>query len=79
MQDAPTERVFSPDRLRQAVIGAGLNQQTLAFRLGRSVRGVQNWYAGTTVPKGQALELLAAVLNRDPDWFFVDVELEEAA
>src|SRR5437868_5410691 len=72
MQDAPEVRVFSPERLREAVKEAGLNQQTLAFRLGRSLRGVQNWYSGVTAPKGQVLELLAEILGRETDWFFVE-------
>lgn len=79
MQDAPTARVFSPERLKEAVSGAGLTQQTLAFRLGRSLRGVQNWYSGVTAPKGQVLELLAEVVGRETDWFFVEADLEEAA
>jgi transcriptional regulator with XRE-family HTH domain len=79
MQDAPPARVFSPQRLRKAVSEAGLTQQTLAFRLGRSVRGIQNWYSGTTAPKGQILELLAEVVDRDPDWFYVEPELEAVA
>lgn len=79
MQDAPTARVFSPERLKEAVSGAGLTQQTLAFRLGRSVRGIQNWYSGTTAPKGQVLELLAQIVDREPDWFYVDAEAERVA
>lgn len=79
MQDAPTARVFSPERLKQAVSEAGLTQQTLAFRLGRSLRGIQNWYSGETAPKGQILELLAEVTGRETEWFFVDGDLAVAA
>lgn len=78
MQHAPTARVFSPQRLKEAAKEARLTQQQIAFRLGMSVAGVQNWYLGRTSPNGLALIALAEMLDREPSWFYVP-ELEEAA
>lgn len=79
MQDAPKARIFSPDRLREATKEAGLTQQKVAERLGLSVRGVQNWYLGEREPKGFPLVSLAELLGREPSWFYVEAEPEEAA
>lgn len=79
MQDAPTARVFSPERLKAAAKEACLTQQQIAIRLGMSVAGVQNWYLGRTSPNGLALIALAEMLTREPGWFYVDQEPEEAA
>lgn len=78
MQDAPTARVFSPERLREASKEAGLTQQKVAERLGMSVRGVQNWFLGERSPSGFQLVALAELLSREPGWFYVE-DLEAAA
>jgi transcriptional regulator with XRE-family HTH domain len=72
MQDAPVAIVFSPTRLREATDAAGLTQQDVAIALRRSMRAVQNWYLGERSPNGAALVQLAALLEREPSWFYVE-------
>jgi transcriptional regulator with XRE-family HTH domain len=69
---------FQPDRLYLAAKEAGMTQQAIAFALGSSMRAVQKWFLGESVPGGAKLVALARLLQREPDWFFTDDE-ERAA
>lgn len=69
---------FQPARLYLAAKEAEMTQQQIAFALGASMRSVQKWFLGESVPGGGKLIALARLLKRDPDWFFDDEE-EKAA
>lgn len=70
--------VFRTDRLRAAASERELTQQAVAMRLEMSMRAVQKWFLGESVPGGAKLIALARLLGRDPEWFF-EHETEEAA
>lgn len=72
----PATPAFRPDHLRVAAAAKGLTQQEVAIRLGMSMRAVQKWFLGESVPGGGKLIALARLLDQEPEWFF---EEEEAA
>jgi phage repressor protein C with HTH and peptisase S24 domain len=51
------------ERIEKAREAARLNQSELARQMGVSPQAVQKWEAGETVPRGQRIEHLAAVLG----------------
>lgn len=61
---------FRPDRLYAAAAEADLTQQAIATRLEMSMRAVQKWFLGESVPGGGKLIALARLLDREPGWFF---------
>lgn len=72
-----TTPAFRPDHLRVAASAKGLTQQDVAVRLGMSMRAVQKWFLGESVPGGGSLIALARLLDQEPGWFFE--EEDEAA
>ena len=61
---------FNATRLKAAASDAGLTQQAIASQLGVSMATVQAWYRGKWGPSGGTLVLLAALLDREPEWFY---------
>lgn len=65
------------ERLIEAQRAAEINTETLARQVGVGLRVVQRWRSGDTEPAGRNLVRLAAVLRRDPAWFFEDQTAEQ--
>ena len=69
----PTRNVpASPvgENLKQALTESGMTQEALAREIGVSLRTVQGWTSGRILPRWPRLVLLAAALEKDPEWFY---------
>jgi DNA-binding XRE family transcriptional regulator len=56
--------------IRRARGERGHTQDSIARALGITVRAVGQWEVGKTVPSRRHLEELAALLERQPEWFY---------
>jgi transcriptional regulator with XRE-family HTH domain len=61
-------------KLRQALAEDDLTAEQFARQIDRTLRTVQRWRAGGSEPTGADLVLVARSLNRDPSWFYEEVE-----
>ena len=66
------------NKLEAAMRQSQLDQTALALKMGVSPQAVQQWVSGKTVPKGQRLSKLAAVLGVSIDWLVNENNKEEA-
>ncbi len=58
------------ERLRRAMLRAGLDGASLAERLGVSVKSIERWLAGTHVPYPKTRYQIAALLGEDESYFW---------
>lgn len=65
--------------VRDARLSAGYTQRTLAIALGLDIRAVNRWERGGITPSRDNLVKLAALLSRDPGWFYTDHATDEVA
>jgi transcriptional regulator with XRE-family HTH domain len=67
--------------IRTARITKGLTQHELAVAIGIGSGGhaTSRWERGAVLPSMSSLELLAAVLEQDISWFYIDHDREAAA
>lgn len=65
-------------RLKLAQGESGLKNEALARKSGVSLRLIQLYRKGETVPRDENLAKLATALGRDPMWFF-SLDAEAAA
>jgi transcriptional regulator with XRE-family HTH domain len=61
-------------RLHQALSEAGMTTETFARQIDRTLRTAQRWRNGEGAPSGEDLIRIARVLDRDPSWFYGDME-----
>lgn len=70
-----------PTNLRTAIEAQQprLTQEALARQIDVSLRTVQGWLRGESLPRWPQLCALAVALDRDPDWFYRDHSETKAA
>jgi transcriptional regulator with XRE-family HTH domain len=56
--------------LRYALAQAGLTQEALARQLDMSLSAVNGWARGERTPPWPTIVRIAAILQRDPHWFY---------
>lgn len=67
----PTRRPFDGGRLIEVRLASFQTQETIARKLGVSIRSVQRWEQGQSQPQlGQVLEI-ASLFGREPEWFLI--------
>lgn len=66
------------NRLRIARENADISKEQLARRIGVSVRVVESWEDGGSVPRGNRLQILAGILNISLRWLLEGGEGDEA-
>lgn len=70
MTETTKERSPFAERLKEAQASAGLTNDQLARELCISVRLVQRWRSGDTIPRYQNVRRISKVLDKTPDYFF---------
>lgn len=76
MSDTSTMRSPVSANLRAAQAAAGITNEALARQAGVGVRLLQKWRAGTVEPRYEGVAKIAAVLERDVQWFYTEPETE---
>ncbi len=69
--------MFDADRIRRARKGAGLTQEQLAERLGRSKDTIRGYEAGRIEPPGKIVKQIAQVTGWRPEWFVEGVQTDK--
>lgn len=68
--------MFNAERIRRAREEAGLTQQELAERLGRSKDTVRGYEAGRIEPPGKIVRQIADTTGWRPEWFVAGVDID---
>jgi transcriptional regulator with XRE-family HTH domain len=61
--------MFDPERIRRARMEAGLSQQALAARIGKSTDTVRGYEKGRIQPPGDVVDRIADATGKAPEWF----------
>ena len=62
------------NNLKHALAEKGMTQEALAREIDVSVRIVQEWCSGRSLPRWPSLVRVAEALERTPDWFYAEHE-----
>lgn len=65
---------FDSQRFAEEIKAKGYTQEAFARALDVGTRNVQRWALGEGIPSGWNLVRVAALLKREPAWFFADAE-----
>lgn len=65
--------------LRAEIDRLGLPRTVVARRLEMTEKSLSRWYNGNGQPRWGSIVKLAALVGRDPDWFYIDHSDEEQA
>jgi transcriptional regulator with XRE-family HTH domain len=66
-------------RFDEALTADGRTNEQFARDVGFTLRTITRWRAGDSAPTGASLIRLAVALGREPGWFYIEPNGQEAA
>lgn len=71
-------RRFSPQRMKQARLSAGMSHAELARAISKGETSVGRWERGDHTPRGESVVAIAHATGRDIEFFYTETEAAES-